>query len=474
MSYIEDLEKKLRETSPNGYIAVEIFAGDYISKAKEYERTGREILQESGKIVNGRAGEAYSEGVHKGADWGGKAAGAATAGVIMGAGALLGGLVGGPVGAALGAWLFSGVAGSVGGAIGHAVGGLVESIGRAMAGALGIDFHTHGTTPGGGTWNKTEFAGGGWIRDEKGPDFDVVDEMSPDGDFSQTITGKGPHAGYKSHYSEKGGIKHFEAVDLAGIYHNFNRDPSGYAWGSANSHDTDRSNGKDGKHVKTEGSDGSKSELWFYPDGSSKESHTTPPHRNANGSVTTDETTTEKDKDGNTTRQTTTSTTTDDKGNTTTVETTTDEHGHSKTHTSSHDSKGNTNNPPEPPPGSSSRDNPEGQGTEGPPLRPGEMGKGRPGHPFDLIVPPGSWKKDNGEWQGEHPPDYRDVLAGIVILLDPFRDTGHGNAADEQAKMEDLRRKLRGMEITRSGSGEDFVHPKAKADILNDMMRSIL
>ena len=96
------------------------------------------------------------------------------------------------------------------------------------------------------------------------------------------------------------------------------------------------------------------------------------------------------------------------------------------------------------------------------------------GHPFDLIVPPGSWKKDNGEWQGEQPPDYRDVLAGVIILLDPFRDTGHGNAADEQAKMEDLRRKLRGMEITRSGSGEDFVHPKAKADILNDMMRSIL
>ncbi|HAD11629.1 MAG TPA: hypothetical protein DCF33_04235 [Saprospirales bacterium] len=474
MHYIADFEKKLRETSPRGYLAVEVFAGDYISKAKTFESTGREILQETGRALNGRPGEVYSDGVHKGADWGGKAAGAATAGLIMGAGALLGGLVGGPIGAALGAWLFSGVAGAIGGVIERTVGGAIEKIGRAAAGALGIDFHTHGTTPGGGTWRKTEYANGGWDREEIGPDFDVNESMSPDGDFSQEIIGKGPFAGYNSKYTEKGVVKHFEAVDLHGIFHNFNRDHNGFAWGSANSHDTDKSNGRDGKHVKTEGSDGSKSDLWFYPDGSSKESHTSPPHRNANGSVTTEETTVEKDKDGNTTRQTTVSTTTDDKGNTTTVETTTDSEGHSKTHTSSHDSKGNANHPPEPPPGNSGRDNPEGQGTEGPPVRPGEMGKGRPGHPFDLIVQPGSWQKDNGEWQGEQPPNYRDVLAGVILLLDPFQQTGHGDAADEQAKMEDLRRKLRGMEITSSASGEDFIHPKAKAAILNHMIRSVL
>jgi hypothetical protein len=125
---------------------------------------------------------------------------------------------------------------------------------------------------------------------------------------------------------------------------------------------------KQGKHVFTEGSDGSSSELWFYEDESSKETHTSPPHKNSNGTTTTDKTETEKDKDGKTTDQKNSSTTKDDKQNTTTVTHTTDGSGKTKTSTESTDSNGDPNNPPEPPPGDNSgRDNPEGQGSEGPP-----------------------------------------------------------------------------------------------------------
>lgn len=476
MGTISSYEKILRETSPAAYTAVHVFADDYLNKAKEYEQTGREIIEDAGKIVHGRAGEVFSDGVHKGADWGGKAAGAATGGLILAAGAALGGLVGGPIGAALGAWLVSGVAGAIGGAVTGMVSGIIESVGRFVAGIFGIDFHSHGKTSGGGTWDKTDFAAGGWERHERGQSFDVDEMMGANGSFSQNITGKGAHSGYKSHFSDNGrGGSHFEAVDRGGIFHNSNTDSSGSAWGSTNSHDRDKSNGKDGKHVGTQGSDGSKSDLWFYNDGSSKESHTSAPQRNPNGTVTTNTTETEKDKDGKTTHQTSTSTTKDDQGNTTTVTTTTDGDGKSSTKTESKDSQGNTHKPPQPPPGNSSgRDNPDGEGSEGPPFRPGEMGKGRPGHPFDDIVPPGSWKNDSGEWQNEQPPQYRDMLAGMVLILDPFAYTGHGDAADEQAKREDLRRKLKGMEVTKQASGEDFIHPKAKAALLGHMMRSAI
>jgi hypothetical protein len=476
MPIIDALDQKLRETSPNAYLAVHIFADDYVSKAKEYERTGREVISDADKIVHGRAGEVYSDGVHKGADWGGKAAGAATAGVILAAGAALGGLVAGPVGAVIGAWLVSGVAGAVGGAVGRFVSGLVDTFGRAVAGLFGIDFHSNGTTPGGGTWNRTDYGHGGWERHERGQSFDVDEVMGADGSFSQDITGKGSHSGYNSHFKDDGkGNSHFEAVDKAGVFHNGNSDANGSAWGSASNHDTDKSNGKQGKHVLVEGSDGSSSELWFYEDGSSKETHTSPPHHNSNGTTTTNKTETEKDKDGKTTDQKNTSTTKDDKQNTTAVTNTTDGSGKTKTSTESTDSNGDPNNPPEPPPGDDSgRDNPEGQGSEGPPFRPGEMGKGRPGHPFDEIRAPGSWKKDNGEWQGEQPPNYRDVLAAIVLVLDPNSYTGHGDAADEQASLEELRRKLKGMEIESKASGEDFIHPKAKAGLLHKMIRSTI
>jgi hypothetical protein len=182
--------------------------------------------------------------------------------------------------------------------------------------------------------------------------------------------------------------------------------------------------------------------------------------------------TTEKDKDGNTTGQTTTSTTTDKEGNTTTKTTTADAQGHSQTQTHSHDKNGNTNNPPQPPPGDDdgSRSNPEGNSSDRPPVRPGEIGKGRPGHPMDHIVPPGSWQKDNGEWEGEQPPVYRDLLAGILLVLNPYAQTGHGDAADPDAQREDLLRLLRSLEVASSASGEDFVHPKAKAGLLEAML----
>jgi hypothetical protein len=476
MAIVDDLDKKLRETSPDAHLAVSVFMGEYINKAKEYESAGREILETGTKVGQGKAGEVFSDGVHKGADWGGKAAGAATGAVILAAGAALGGLIGGPVGAVVGAWVVSGLAGLVGGAVAGFVSGLIESAGRALAGALGIDFHTHGTTPGGGTWNRTDHPDGSWDRHEKGPSFDVDESGGADGSFSQTITGKGAHAGYKSHFRDNGkGVSHFEAVDRFGVLHLGNTDDSGSAWGTANSHDTDKSNGKSGQHVVTEGSKGGKSDIWFYNDGSSKETQTSPPHRNDNGTTTTKTTTTEKDADGHTTKQTGTSTTTDDKGNTTTVTTTTDDKGKTETKTESHDSKGHSNNPPEPPPGDdSSRDNPEGQGSEGPPFQPGEMGKGRPGHPFDEIRAPGSWKKDNGEWQGEQPPRYRDLLAGIVLLIDPMNFNPPGDTADDKERTEDLLRKLRGLEIESKASGEDFIHPKARAKLIDSMMRSAI
>jgi hypothetical protein len=113
MNTIENWEEKLRETSPNGYIAVKIFADDYIRKAKEYERSGRELLDGAENVVHGNAGQVYSDGVHKGADWGGKVSrrsysGRCGCGRRRCAGRQL---LAGPVGAVLGGWLLSGVAG---------------------------------------------------------------------------------------------------------------------------------------------------------------------------------------------------------------------------------------------------------------------------------------------------------------------------------------------------------------------------
>lgn len=62
---------------------------------------------------------------------------------------------------------------------------------------------------------------------------------------------------------------------------------------------------------------------------------------------------------------------------------------------------------------------------------------------MDHLVPPGSWQKDDGEWQGEQPPMYRDMLAGILLVLNPYAQTGHGDAADPDAQREDLLRLLR-------------------------------
>jgi hypothetical protein len=38
--------------------------------------------------------------------------------------------------------------------------------------------------------------------------------------------------------------------------------------------------------------------------------------------------------------------------------------------------------------------------------------------------------------------------------------------------IEDLRRKLKGYEMTATASGEDFIHPKAKAGMLRTMMQA--
>lgn len=477
MSYLDELEKKLRETSPAASLAVHIFADSYLEKAKGYERTGREIVGEVEKVVSGRGGEVYSNGVHRGADWGGSAAGAATGGLIIAAAVAVGSLMAGPLGGAVAGWLASGVAGAIGGAVANFVTGAIESVGKAVAGFLGIDYHSNGKTANGGTWSRTDHPDGSWDRLEKGPDFDVNERRGPDGSFTQDITGKGSHSGYKSHFHDDGkGNTRFEAVDKNGIFHNDNRFSDGqHAWGSANSHDTDRSNGKDGQHVSTQGNDGAKSDLWFYKDGSTKESHTSPPHSNGDGTVTRDTVTTEKDKNGNTTRETRESTTTDDKGNTTTVTTTTDKDGNQDSKVESKDKHGHENHPPQPPPGESSgRDNPEGNGSEGPPFNPGDFGKVRPGHPMDFVTSPKSWKKDNGDWGSEQPPQYRDVLAGIIIVLHPPAYSGDGESADGQAEIEALKRKLGEIYVEKAGSGEDFIHPKAKAEMLNMMFRSVI
>jgi hypothetical protein len=180
----------------------------------------------------------------------------------------------------------------------------------------------------------------------------------------------------------------------------------------------------------------------------------------------------EKDADGNVTKKETKTVTTDDKGNTTT-QTSTDG---SEPKTESTDKNGEPNNPPQPPPDPpAERDNPEGNGSEGPRRRPGQLGRGRPGHPLDEVVPPGSWKKGNDEWEGEQAPDYRDMLAAMALVIAPDRYNGHGDAADEEARLEELRRKLASLD---SGggrqTGEDFIHPKARAGLLNTLMRSSL
>lgn len=66
------------------------------------------------------------------------------------------------------------VAGVLGGAVQGFVTNLVESAGRALAGALGLDFHTHRSISGRRHLESHQQPNGDWEHTEMGPDFNVA------------------------------------------------------------------------------------------------------------------------------------------------------------------------------------------------------------------------------------------------------------------------------------------------------------
>lgn len=138
-----------------------------------------DLLGDLGTIRNGDNGDAYSNGVHRGAEWAGYGVGAGlTVGGIAG-GYAIGGVPGGVVGAALGALLGAVLAGLVTAGI--------EAIGKAVAGLLGIDFHSHGVTPGVAVWDRVDHPDGSWAYGD-GSRKETHDSRHPNSDGTTTNT----------------------------------------------------------------------------------------------------------------------------------------------------------------------------------------------------------------------------------------------------------------------------------------------
>ncbi len=458
------------------YTAMDIYIDPYRKKAQSTAEVARDLMQEAGKIKEGKTGEAFSDGVHFLSKWGGGAVGALVGGGITAAGAALGGVLLGPVGAAIGGFLAAGIGAAVGYTVAGWVGNAIEAIGKGLAGILGIDFHTHGKTPGGGTWSRTDHPNGTYNYSEQTGGTIVNEWTDKNGGFHQTVhmPGTVPGTSYDSAFHDnRRGSSHFGATDTRGNHHTIDVNGGSIVFGTVNSNERDSSNGKTGNHTHTEGN-GKSSDVWVYADGSSRESHGSTT-RNADGTTTQSTHSEDKDKNGKTTGKDDTHTTTDDKGNTTTTHTHTDAAGHSKTTTDSHNKNGDKNDPPQPPPhkGDGGRDNPEGNGSEQAPFKPGSFGKGRPGHPMDEMVVPGSWK-GAGDDRNEGPRVHmRDVLGALALVIHLDYQTGHGDAAEED-KAAEIRRKLKDVEVAQRASGEDFIHPKAKATLLGRMMEAVL
>lgn len=452
-----------------------LVVAEHQRKTNPFVRTGRELYEDLGKMRSGYFGNTYSGAVHKAAEAGKSAVGTSIGGLIGGA---LGSIGGGPLGS-----LISGAAGAligylferfVGTGIGQVVGNAIELVGRGIAKALGIDFHSHGSTPTGGKWERVDHPDGSWERHESTADYDRDEYGGVDGSYEERFHGKGSMAGYDTDYKkdEKGSTWAAQAQD--GI-HIIKNSASGFEMVSVREHDIDKSNGKKGWHSNYHGKGGD-TDVWNYDDGSSKVTNTSK-KENEDGTTTTNSSTVEKDKHGHQTSRDDTKETKDKHGNTNTEKKHTDANGKTTSSVESKDAHGNKNDPPQPPVDKSGKDNPEGDGgVDRPRPRPGTLGGGVLGNPWSYLAVPGAWRRDNGDWDGEEPPRVKDLVESLVILMSPEEIDSYVAPGEDEGKGAALRRRLKKEDYGygQKRTGEDFIHPKASAALLHVATRALL
>lgn len=67
----------------------------------------------------------------------------------------------------------------------------------------------------------------------------------------------------------------------------------------------------------------------------------------------------------------------------------------------------------------------------------------------------------------------RDLLAAAGWTMRTDWNLGRGDAAEESRK-DELRNKLKGYEVQAPASGEDFIHPKARAGMMHVIAHAVL
>lgn len=363
---------------------------------------------------------------------------AVTVGVTVGAAALAGAALAGIGAPAVLAGLGAALAGAligvpIGQAVGSFLGGLVEKIGGAIVNALGMDFITTGKTPSGGDWRQVRHPDGTWQRTENAGGL-RVNQWTDGNGYHQTIDGNG----YHSDYSRGPNGSSFNANDQAGGYHGITTDGGG-------NRTTADSDGKGNSHIHTSDGKGSSSDFITRTD--------------ANGRTTTTENHTTRDEKT---------------GVTTTTTTVTDADGNEETTTTYTDDDGEPVDPPDKDDGG--MQNPDGDDQEGPRIRPGDLGRPRPGHPEDLVLAPGQGS-DAGDDYNEGPTRFYVSLSAamqaMALIMNFGTGAGWGDSDGEESR-DDVRRKLLGLTFTGSATGEDFIHPNALGALLNRIVRAIV
>lgn len=468
--------KEEQELKSRAIDAALLVVDEHQRKTYPFVKTGRGLYEDLGKMRSGDFGNTYSEIVHKAAEAAKALVGTGIGGLIGGAvGGIAGNLLGSIIGTAAGAligFLFEYFTGS---SVGQAVGNAVEAAGRWIARALGIDFYSHGSTPG-GTWEKVEHPNGSWERHESTSDYDRDEYGGADGSYEERFHGKGSMDGYDADYKKDDKGSAWAAQDTRGGIHIIkNSAESGFVMVSVREHDVDKSNGKQGWHSEYHGK-GGETVVWKYDDGSSKVTNSST-KENADGTTTATTSTVEKDKKGHQTSRDDTKETKDQQGNTTTEKKHTDSHGKTTDSVESKDAQGHKNDPPKPPADQSDRDNPEGDGgADRPRPRPGTLGGGILGDPWSYLTTPGSWRKDNGDWGGEEPPRVQDLVEALVIIMSPEEIRNFVAPGEDEGKGAALRRRLRKEDYGygQRRSGEDFIHPKASAALMHVASKALL
>lgn len=103
-------------------------------------------------------------------------------------------------------------------------------------------------------------------------------------------------------------------------------------------------------------------------------------------------------------------------------------------------------------------------------MRPGRLGRPRPGHPRDVVISPGAVKEDD---QQDPYISLRQALRALVLITNATQGTGWGDSSGSESAP-DLARKLKGYSQNLSNTGEDFIHPKASSALMHRLASALL